>query len=37
MVGGDTFGITADGQASSATYQVPSPTPNIASQLEQRA
>jgi phosphatidylinositol-3-phosphatase len=34
MVGGDTFGITADGQADDPTYQVHSPTPNVASQLE---
>jgi hypothetical protein len=34
MVGGDTFGIAADGEASNATYQVSSQTPNIASQLE---
>ncbi len=34
MTGGDNFGITSDGAASSSTYQVPAPTPNIATQLE---
>ncbi len=34
LVGGDRFNITSDGPASSTTYQVPSGTPNIATQLE---
>jgi phosphatidylinositol-3-phosphatase len=34
MVGGDTFGIASDGQASNASYQVSAQTPDIASQLE---
>jgi phosphatidylinositol-3-phosphatase len=34
MVGGDTFGIAGDGEASNADYQISAQTPNIASQLE---
>ncbi len=34
MVGGDTFGISSDGQADDPAYQVPADKPDIASQLE---
>jgi phosphatidylinositol-3-phosphatase len=34
LVGGDTFGISADGPANQATFQVPVVNPDIASQLE---